>query len=199
MVLFSLQGCHWSIWRLWLPLVSLITSSHHGGRKHWRFTTTQTAFWRLCVAKPNIHQTRNTKSDIISLGFKPRIFDEQDPPSIPSTPELIPRKFSLSAPVALGKTDRLVRSKSTTITKDHWKFYYSNNCQLKCKNEKWDCTHAPIKSRAIVTPSWFWSEDQLKQPDIKRWKRDYRSFMHSVYLPPCQITKKKRKKKCNGE
>ena len=74
MVLFSLQGCHWSIWRLWLPLVSLITSSHHGGRKHWRFTTTQTAFWRLCVAKPNIHQTRNTKSDIISLGFKPRIF-----------------------------------------------------------------------------------------------------------------------------
>lgn len=119
-------------------------------------------------------------------------FDEQDPPSIPSTPELIPRKFSLSAPVALGKTDRLVRSKSTTITKDHWKFYYSNNCQLKCKNEKWDCTHAPIKSRAIVTPSWFWSEDQLKQPDIKRWKRDYRSFMHSVYLPPCQITKKEK-------
>ena len=89
-------GSHWFPW---------YTSSHHGGRKHWRFTTTQTAFWRLCVAKPNIHQTRNTKSDIISLGFKPRIFRWARPCQAFHLPQqLIPRKFSLCLQdVSFGK------------------------------------------------------------------------------------------------
>ena len=137
------------------------------------------------LQNPTCNKPDRPKVTLFRWDSNEEFFDEQDPPSIPSTPEIIPRKMSLSAPVALGKIDRLVRSKSTTIATDYWKSYYS-------KNEKWDCNHAPVKSRAVVTPSWFWSEDQLKQPDFKCWKRDYRSFMHSVYLPPCQTTKKEK-------
>ena len=152
-------------------------------RKPPRVPLSEDSAWQ----NPTCNKPERPKVTLFRWDSNEEFFDEQDPPSIPSTPEIIPRKFSLSAPVALGKIDRLIRSKSTTIASEHWKLYYSNN-----KREKWNCIHAPTKNRAVVTPSWFWSEDQLKQPDVKHWKRDYRSFMHSVYLPPCQITKKEK-------
>ena len=149
----------------------------------------ESAAWSNPTRTPNANY-KGRKVALMRWNSNQESLDEQDPPSLPSTPVLaLPtgRRKSFSAPVATDKLGRFVRSETAiSINTERPKNYVFKGNKENWKN--YDLKRPSPRNFAVVSSSWFWSDQHLKHPSTKQWKRDYRSFTHSVYLPPYQLT-----------
>ena len=110
--------------------------------------------------------------------------------SLFSTPTREDRRITLSAPVTADAFGRIVG-----LIEDGYSGQQNAADSRRVCTEDWERIRGrrllpPIHTPASVSSSWVWKADHVNSPNIQHSKRDYRSFMHSAYLPHCKLTHK---------
>ena len=119
-------------------------------------------------------------------------FDDR---SLLSTPTREYRRTALSAPVTADAFGRIVG-----LTEDRYSRQQNTADSRPVCTQDWERIRGkrllpPINTTASVSSSWLWKEDHVSRPKVHHWTRDYRSFTHSNYLPPCKIPRKEMEEK----
>ena len=128
-------------------------------------------------------------------------FNDHTPRSTLSTPTSELRRTTQSVPVTADAYRRLVRSSGFTEAS-------RQQNSRPVYTEDWKRVRGKqlsplVYTAASVSNSWLWKDCNLTGLKKQRWKRDYRSFTHSAYLPPCrfpdkEIEEKRWKTKCGA-